>query len=455
MGPQQIVAWTEENFHLGDRRRARALGEFAWALIAAGVVSFAAIGRAVVGAAREASSIARVFHFCHNLKIDPKLVQQALFRVLVLVPGAGKLVASRLHVLLSMDWHQFDNGDESSLRVSLLVGSRAIPLLWYDVKSCNLKGRQRAIEDEALEDLVRLQPAGFIWVLLLDTGFRCSKRIRRMKEVFRFVQRTNCSVQVSGPTFCWTEPRNLDVVLGQLVDFGWVEWCRTDPVEVRLVATYVKVPQKRRRRRTIKKHQSKRRNDSWFLLTNLPAELFPALQVVLYYARRFECEHNFRDIKNASLGMNMEHVHLLAPETYERLMCIVAVASALLWLFGSEAEANGWASQLSPSRPKEPRRILSLVNVGQQKASSVRRPIRVLIRRHLLPALESVHTLVGPNWVYPSQPNLVLKGVVWRPEHHNDEHRACSRKRAPRCPGGRVDLVDIGGQSQEVHQIAA
>ncbi len=456
MGPQQIVAWTEQNIKLGDRRRSIALGDFAWALIKSGTVSIAAIGRQVVGAAIESSKIARVFNFCHNLKIDPWQVQQALFRVLVAIPLVGKVVGSMRYVLLSIDWHQFDHGEESSLRVSLMVGSRAIPLLWYDVKTSDLKGRQRMIEDRALEDLVRLQPVGVVWVLLLDAGFRCSKRIQRMKEVFKFVQRTNCRDKVHGATLCWTEPRHLGVQSGQVVDFGWVEWCRTDPVQVRLVATYVKVPQKRRRRRASTRHKSRRQDEGWFLLTNLDAELFPALQVVTYYARRFECEHNFRDIKNASLGLDMEHVHLLTAATYERLMCIVAVASVLLWLFGSEAEANGWATRLSPSRPKQPRRILSLVNVGKLKAASVRRSIRGLILKHLVPALQKVHAHVGPSWIHPSQPNLVLQGAAWREEDIQPAPRPCRAKKKPLpCQPAVIHFVLNRAPIQGVYQLAA
>lgn len=456
MGPQQIVAWTEQNFKLGDRRRSIALGEFAWALISAGTVSIAAIGRKVVGVATEASKIARVFNFCHNLKIDPLVVQRALFRILVSMPVVGKVVGSMRHVLLSIDWHQFDHGEESSLRISLMVGSRAIPLLWFDVKTSELKGRQRAIEDQAVEELVRLQPVGVLWVLLLDAGFRCSKRMQRMKEVFKFIQRTNCRDKVHGEHLCWTEPRHLGVQAGQVVDFGWVDWSCNDPVQVRLVATYVKAPQKRKPRRASTRHKSRRQDEAWYLLTNLDAVLFPALQVVVYYARRFECEHNFRDIKNASLGLDMEHVHLLTAPTYERLMCIVAVASALLWLFGAEAEAKGWATRLSPSRPKKPRRILSLVNVGKLMARKIRCSIRSLIQKHLLPALAAVHSHIGPGWIHPQEPYLTVQGAVWCEQDMHPIPRSCRthKKKSP-CLAADIKFVPQLSPSQEVYRLAA
>jgi hypothetical protein len=328
--------------------------------------------------------------------------------------------------------------------------------MWRDVKSCDLKGRQRAIEDEVLEDLIRLQPVGLVWVLLLDCGFRCSKRIRRMKEVFYFVQRTNGRDNVHSPAFCWTEPRNLGVQVGQVVDFGWVLYTRNDPVEVRLVATYAEVVKRSRRRRANKKGPGKRQDEGWFLLTNLGSELFPALQIVTYYARRFECEHNFRDLKNASLGMDMEHVHLLESSTYERLMCIVAVSSVLLWLYGSEAEANGWAAELSPSRPKRPRRILSLVNVGQLKAAQVRRSIRCLINRHLIPALERVHVHVGHSWLNPAHPHLQLQQASWHENEMLAAPRTCTnRKKRVSCRPTRIEFTGPEVRAEEVQQLVA
>lgn len=456
MKQPRIVAWTEENFKLGDRRRSRALGEMAWGLIKGGVAGMTAIGRCMVGPATEASKTARVWNFCHNKLFDPKLFQEALFRLLVFLPGAGKVVGAVKLVLLSIDWHHFNNGEQSSLRVSLMVGSRAIPLLWRDVKTSELKGRQRAIEDEVIDALIRLQPFGFVWVLLLDAGFRCSKRIRRMKDSFYYIQRTNCRDLVHSEVFCWTEPRNLGVQSGQVVDFGWVEWCRSDPVRVRLVATYVKVPEAaKRKRRRIRRKASKRRDEGWYLLTNLQAELFDALQVVIYYSRRFECEHNFRDIKNATYGMDMEHVHLKAAETYERLMCIVALASTFLWLFGSEAEMQGWAAQLSPSRPKNLRRVLSLVNVGKLRASWVRRSIPSLIRRHLVPATEKVHSHTGPTWIHPTQPNLRLQGATWDETDVRDAPQVCKRSRRQDCRSPNIQFTECREPRQDVYQLVA
>src|SRR5581483_2060127 len=159
-----IVAWVLQHFHLGDARRARALAEMVWGLMKAGVVSFAAIGRAMTGAATAASRITRVFRFCHNEAVDPAAVQGALVNLLV---GRALRPVGRIAQLavLSIDWHSYDNGAVSGLRVNLVTGSRALPLLWYEVHTRDLKGQQVEMQRRALRDLIAYRPPGITWVL--------------------------------------------------------------------------------------------------------------------------------------------------------------------------------------------------------------------------------------------------------------------------------------------------
>ena len=162
--------------------------------------------------------------------------------------------------------------------------------------------------------------------------------------------------------------------------------------------------------------------------TNLPVEEFSSTAVIRLYARRFEIEHDFKDLKNASYGMDMEHVDLEETGTYERLMCIVALSEALLWLAGSEAEAKRLHLDLTPSRPKDGRRVLSLRNVGKMSLTKIQAPIDVLVRKHLGKAIERVPSVVGRRWK-DAKTKLYLVSGAAHPDTVPELPTACAKSR--------------------------
>lgn len=460
MTSSQIVTWVCRNFNLGDLRRSRALGVMVAGLITSGKVGFAAIGRAMVGAATEASMIVRVFSFCHNDRVDPAVVQAALIRLLVAKTSTWWEDGRQL-VAVSIDWHYYDHGEVCGLRVSLLTGSRAIPLLWYEIKQADLKGRQKEIEYRALEELISLRPLGITWVVLLDSGFRSSARMRKLAEVGYFILRSDSATKVHLPGSCWRKIGELGVQAGHVVEFGYIRWSRLDPEPVRLVACkllkLVQTVRKARRTSGATSRSSVTIPGLWPLLTNLPMEHFSALAVVRMYARRFECEHNFRDTKNATLGLDMEHVHLVSEKTYERLMCIVAVAESLLWVIGAEAESRGMAQELTPSRPKDGHRVLSLFRVGQLCIHKIRCSISPLFKKHLGPAIRRVPQVVGRGWVDAVEPRIV-EGHAPTANQLPPLPSVCGKKRLeapPKCVDNQPVLLHPKTNIEHLYQLAA
>jgi len=437
-----ILAWVVENFQLGDVRRSRALGEMAWGLMKAGVVGFAAIGRAMDGSASAASCISRVFRFCHNKSIDPRRVQAALVNLLV-----GRCVASVGRfadiATVAIDWHAYDNGDIYGLRVSLVTGSRALPLLWYEVEKADLKGQQSAMEFNAITDLITYRPPGVTWLILLDAGFgRSADLVSLLGDVGYFVVRQPVSVLVHTNIDCWTTTGNLPVGLGQVVDFGWVHWSFKSPSKLRVVAARLyegKRPRRGRRLGQYRHVSMATQPGLCTVATNLPVKDFSAMSVIRIYARRFEIEHSFRDIKNATLGMDMEHVHLMKASTYSRLMCIVAIAEALLWLNGAQAEAKKLHLQLTPSRPRSGRRVLSLRNLGHLCLGIIpgSTPINRLLTRYLRPAIQKAPDVIGNMWM-DAKDKRELKELARSPDELSDLPQACSSRkkgRRNRCCG--------------------
>jgi hypothetical protein len=376
----------------------------------AGVITFAAIGRKMPGPAEEASNIKRVWRWCHNLLIDVSAIQHTLITMLAaraafFVAGLGTVA------VIAIDWHLYDNGDVSGLRVSLMTGSRALPLLWYEFTTADLKGRKREIEEQAIRDLIRYRPRGVTWLMLLDAGFKASKFLDLLGEAGYFVVRSGSKIVVHSGRSCWTNISKLPVTVGQVVEFGWLYWNRNDPRRVRLVAArlYDIRPSKPGRRTRQAGRYKSRYPGLCPVITNLPMEAISSTAVIRLYSRRFEIEHSFKDIKNATFGMDMEHVHLMEPSTYSRLMCVVAITEASLWLAGSEAEARGLHKRLTPSRPKDGHRVLSLRNVGFMSHQHIELTLDELLDLHLATATHKLLSVVGRTWKDVKQ-QLVLIG---------------------------------------------
>jgi hypothetical protein len=446
---EEFVAWSVDKIQLGDRRRSVALGEMSWGLAKANVVTFAAIGRAIKSAAAKASScIRRVWEFCHNENIDPLVVQAALVSALV-VPAATVVVGSIANVVVvALDWHLYDNGAVSGLRLSLMTGTRALPLLWREFWTKDLKGRKSAIECQIIRDLILCRPAGVTWLILLDAGFHSPELLRLLDQAGLFVVRSGSAVTVHSGTRCWTHVRDLPVKTGQVVEFGWLYWSKQNPLKVRVVGARIydiKPPKPGQRRSTTHRYKYSKPG-LCVVLTNLPMDLFPALSVVRLYSRRFEIEHSFRDIKNATYGMNMEHTHLMDPATYSRLMCIVAVTEAALWLVGSEAEEQGLHLDLTPSRPKSGRRVLSLRNVGRLCLEDINASIDRLIEKHLAPTICRILTAVGRSWKNAKE-SLTLVGLALSPGQLPQLAGGCNRRgkgRDRRCqPAVGWDVTQV------------
>ncbi len=401
----------KRSFNLGDRRLSSTLGLLVEALIQAGVVSFASIGRAMSGSAKPASKIRRAFEFCHNPRVNQEAIQESLVRILCgqvqpTVVGGLKVI------VVAMDWHSYDADGVSSLRVSLMTGTRALPLIWYEVSTKNLKGQMSRIEKAALQRLAEWRPEGVKWLILADAGFRSAEVVDAMSATGYFIVRSGSHMRVRSRKNRWTRVGELPVRNRQLVDFGWVQWNQSKPRDVRLVASRiydVKPPRPGRRKSNHKTRYRYSKPGLCAVITNLPDVAFSSRAIIRLYGRRFEIEHSFRDLKNASFGLDMEHVHLRDESTYARLMMIVAIAEAILWLAGSEAESVGLHRDLSPSRPRNGRRVISLVNVGRHCLSKISGTIEELLAKHLPAALNRVPEVIGRTWK-DVRDTLMLRG---------------------------------------------
>ena len=433
-----VVKWISDNIPLGDLRRSRALAQMVWGLLNAGTVTFAAIGRCMEGVAPAASNIRRVFRFCHNEAIKPELVQAALVNILVAraLPSLGGFAYL---APISFDWHTYNNGDVTGLRVNLVTGSRALPLLWYEGFTADLKGKKTKAQERAVRDLIRLRPPGVKWVILLDSGFHSAKLISLMEDAGFFVNRQTVRATVHAAGQCWKAMGELPIRIGEIVEFGWVHWTGTCPTKVRLVGARIRFRKRgARSRRSSNKHYKYTAPGLCVVITNLGQDHFDCVDVIRLYARRFEIEHSFRDLKNATYGMDMEHVNLREPDTYNRLLCIVAIGEALLWLAGAEAERQNLHRTHTLCRKRSGQRSDSLRNLGRYFLGQLHFSIDRLIKTHLRSALLEAPEIVGHTWRAPARIKR-LKGAVLKPSELPGLPWKCTRRtkgdgRTPCCP---------------------
>lgn len=456
MDSAYVVDWVLHNIKLCDLRLSRALGEMTWALVVAGKVSLTEIGRAIEGKATAASGHKRAHRFCNNERVDPAVVQEALVRLLV---GEAIRRSQRIGptvVTVAMDWTNYDNGAVCGLRISLVTGSRAIPLLWNEVPKSELKGRQTSMECDAIAKLDRFRPPHVTWLFLLDCGFHAPPVLDALNRAGYFIVRSQVHPLVHFAESCWQSVASLPVGSQSLVEFGWVTWSLASPRVVRLVAA--RMPPVKQRNRRAAKPKSKHVQPGYCpLITNLPEDEAVAEDVLRIYGRRFEIEHSFRDIVSSTRGLDLEHVHLKTVETYGRLLCIVAVAEAILWLCGAEAEHLGLKYAYTSSRPKSGRRVLSLVRLGRWAMRELRRPIHQLIRHHLRAALSIVLGVRSDTW-RPPERRYRLNKLAKAPQELPRPVRRCRRKHksdAPFAPCAKAPArVHLAPKQSSSHEAA-
>jgi len=423
---EYVLDWVLDKIELGDVRRSRALAEISWGLVLAGRLSFTDIAAAMLGKATAASKHKRVFRFVNNANVDPADIQRAVSKAVLHEALRRNKALGPITVPVAIDWHTYDNGEICGLRISLITGSRALPLTWYETRLTELKGVQTKMEAQAIQDLAALRPPHVNWLFLLDCGFHAPEVLDALNVAGFFIVRSQVNPLVHPQSSCWLSVRDLPVQISDLVEFGWLTWSSKSPRAVRIVAARMPPAQQRSRRSYPRK--SKQTQPGFCpLLTNLPEEEASALEVLQIYARRFEIEHSFRDIKSVTLGLGMEYLHLKNVETYSRVMGVVAIAELVLWLCGAEAERLGLTKKYTSSRPKNGRRVLSLVSLGRLAIGDVRVPIGTLIRRQLVKAILSAARTISSTWRQPTRSRR-LHGLAGTKEELRRLRRSCRRR---------------------------
>ena len=326
----------------GDDLHAKRVKSLAGATL--GVIESASLAIGMIG---QGLALARGRLTKHAIKqVDRMLSNRGIDVDALLVHWVPYVVGGRSSITVALDWTEFDADDQATIMLSLLTRhGRATPLVWLTVGKSTLKNRRNAYEDQVLERLAKVLPAGVRVCVVADRGFGDQKLYRILTEDLKF----DFAIRFRGNI----EVTNADGETRAAADWvgagGRARTLRGAAVTADAcpVAAVVCV-------------QAKGMQEPWCLATSIADQ--PARALINLYAKRWQIEGGFRDTKDLRFGMGMGSIHVSTPDRRDRLWLVSAFAVVLLTMLGAAGEALGYDRYLKSNTTK--RRTHSLFRQG-------------------------------------------------------------------------------------------
>lgn len=327
-------------------------------------LSLARLGRCLPGPAGVKHAIKRVWRFANNRGVKVGPAMRGVLEEL--------LKGYRGDLLVSFDWT--DIGAYKVLMAAACLKGRAIPLLWTVLPGGDLGLQMGQAEERLLWELRQILPAAVRPVILADRGFAKTWLLRRCRQLgLGYVIRLNAEVFVRARRFTGSLA---SLPLKPGVRRFWSDvCCRKRAGLVQNVVVYWQ------------RGLPARRNEPWFLATNLEGTPF---DLVKLYGRRMEIEEFFRDSKNPRNGLALRHLVVHRADRLERLLLVAAIAYILTCGVGLLATfAHRPAKWASANRAGQ----CSLWQIGRIMLD--RWPY---LFREIIDALKSYLLTRSPNW---------------------------------------------------------
>lgn len=268
------------------------------------------------------AALKRLARLLRNDRFEDFILAHALYLVARL-PRCG-------FVRVAIDWTSEDT--QHLLVASLVVGRRAVPLVWKAYAGSELKGRTHEYEREMLRVLINTVFKDLDRERILITADRGFGDVETIDELERqrvaFILRAKgcVKVEVNG---AWRKLKTLSFRRNERHrSWGRVSYCARSPRTVWLTHA-------RQRDRT-------GRWGIWFLIAN---RRFRATTATREYARRFGCEEGFRDAKRM---LGFADARITSLRAWERMFSMVAVALAVLIHIGNALvkKPSSWLEDL-------------------------------------------------------------------------------------------------------------
>lgn len=270
------------------------------------------IVREVPGAVKHKHRLKRLWRFVSNSRVKP----ERLFEFWV--PWCIGRFTSGKYAAVALDWTGL-RGNMVCLMASLVIGGRAIPLIWQVIKYSQIKDSTNRIERRLVSRLLNLTPSEKKLVLVADRGFgRCEFLKFLLTKSILFAIRVEKNVRVK-PEGKGKRAFLLSTLAAKLVPnaacwFQSVSYRDDQAIESISLAAIIAAGSK----------------DPWFLITNLKG----SKRAIDCYAQRFQIEEGFKDLKHA---LGLEKIQTRSELRIRRILFIAAVSQALLMLVGKLA----------------------------------------------------------------------------------------------------------------------
>jgi hypothetical protein len=326
-----------------------------------GMLSLAAVARALPLATVFKDRYKRLNRFLDNRLFDPEGLTEGLFHVLFGTANTPMTIP----VILD----QSTIGPVQLLLAGLPVAGRVLPLslMTFTYEQIQTQPKrtksQNFIEGVFFLRLLEAAPAWLHLCFILDRGYA---RVSLMRELLaqprtRFIVRVSRTVVIERSKRGSTTRCNLGALTtpsGAPQRFERIRYRSENPVEVDLV-TYYEAGHK----------------EPWYLVVPPgSAEWLPSAQVVSLYRSRMHIEQGFRDFKT-HLGVRGLELQVRVSERMGRLLMAFTLAYALVVVLGMHSlceQARDDLEDARPSRRHGTERILSARTVAAMLLSSMR-----------------------------------------------------------------------------------
>jgi Transposase DDE domain len=287
------------------KSQAKTLAELVAAACRAGRVSLAALGRLMGGQALCEHRIKRAWRFCANRRVTVSDGMAGLIARLARRHRKGPLV-------VALDWVEVK--DFHTLMAAAVFGGRAVPLLWASYPQWQLFKSQNNLEEGLLRLLKSLLPGWLEVVVLADRGFGRAELARACAQIgLHFLIRVKPDAGVRHPRYSGLL-RDYPVRKGTHRVLRQAAYRLSDPVALNVVIRWKKGP-------------PAKRDEPWFLITDLPGN---AVALTELYARRMAVEELFRDGKSVRNGWALRQTRITTAARFDRLLLVLALAYWLL-----------------------------------------------------------------------------------------------------------------------------
>jgi hypothetical protein len=373
MNRTDAIAWLVSACAVSLRQsQAKTLTALVHAALFTPRISLANLGRHLRGQAKVKHRIKRVWRFIANDRVEPSVA---------MTPVVERLLArhpKRRPLGVSFDWT--DIRGLQTLVAAANVKGRAIPLCWASCHKHVYDGHRsrNAFEESLLLMLRQMIPDHVKVVILADRGFGRT-------ELGRFCQRRGFSYVIRIQGKVRVKFNDADVRLDHY------------PVRKGTSERLDNVIYRSRSREPLHQHVvirwakglPKRRDEPWYLMTDLPREEgWTALRTSKLYGQRMDIEQLFRDGKNKRHGWSLRDTGIDRPDRLDRLILVLALAYLLLMGVGLIATERYDPSHWSSNRRSD---SASLFTVGQWMLDTIG-------LRGLIPAVQRQLAQQVPNW---------------------------------------------------------